>query len=1290
MYQYPNYPNHTYNYEYKTPVLILVFGKDQPFYISRHHDVRALKDDSSADKLVLQKWKANNHVSSYDFKKYPLRVMRSINKSPEEHCVVVFEKSQYYIRDYSLWVGGRVLNLEHKLKSLLMFCDVEPVLVPAFKLVVLAVVNKMVKARSFYDIALPKDPYFDLSNPDLVQPKLASLLTVYATSDEKHLDRFISEFISCTEVQHFAELPLPISIKERAAEKYLRFFKFLYKKKRTQKVVKCLRNFVVLLNGGNAAILLNLFGHVVHKSSDEDFLRMMESIDFSRFEWKGQLFGNIKASLVGMFESLVLGKGKKKVQFSSVRKLVRKVLDNLHEPPLGFADFEFFFLACLNQSVRTDEYDRLARFCFYSYGPEQADLVYSRVFQRDAKRLVTFSLRVIDYFNGRYGHIKKEESAPRAHLKKFRDVVKAQFRKLYGVKRTLSDLTLPEFQKFNAYLGDFLEDELEALDRLKFSDSSWSANYHITHRLKEVVKNEFLVKQFECELRDDNPQQPRLVPAVRRLLEDKYVLKNLLEAFGSERKIFTKHHNSFVDFFVGALLEQVEVRFGNKKENFGRDIEVREKLLELAKHLPSAGLLEKAKRLVMHEFNATFDFKGKFRFIEVLSKPKERVSHWENGQYRYFEFDYSRLFREVGDQIVIDEDDFDLDNRDFWEKLVAMAEGESGFDQMFRKCLGLLDRAFKYSASRFQAQKGLFRLESGCSWENRFIDVQRDRFSELLETGGLDRESIFDEKHRGVPDLFKLFGVCCNTRQMKNLVMIKKLVKKKKGYWARGKDLYPFFKGMQVVRFLVDFFERIDEGRLNYFESSIAEFLSTELNLKDVDASLEAERTGNEKVKKLFKGLRFLENDAFLSRVVDFEGVCFEMAKFDEVVRLLPERKVVVPEALEHIVENQRLIRNSERVENRNGLVYLLGKRDHFACLEHVLEIDQLIELKRILGKLGEGEEEKLRKTEFEQESAGELLDLEEDRERQQEEQRQNEEEEEEENDQEEEEDIEDIEEEQPNQEQLNPPVQEQNPGTTPNPEPQVSPQNPDEATHQEKEPEPVHYDEYKRVPLDEVIECLTLNETFSENLSKLQSNFSSGLIGLFYKNDVQISYRRVSFMMRGALADKMETPVMKNVQRHVLFLRNSSDFAEFAQTVSDFLGFSDRARLDFYYQDFFHILKQKHNDDLVSVLNSIKDVPKIFFDVSSKSNPILKLFRVMHSGKESKSHFFIPSSRIFCKVQRTLTPSSAQADQGPVLDNEEGGLRKRDGNADRPPGARGNRPRRQALQLQKTGLVFH
>jgi hypothetical protein len=83
--------------------------------------------------------------------------------------------------------------------------------------------------------------------------------------------------------------------------------------------------------------------------------------------------------------------------------------------------------------------------------------------------------------------------------------------------------------------------------------------------------------------------------------------------------------------------------------------------------------------------------------------------------------------------------------------------------------------------------------------------------------------------------------------------------------------------------------------------------------------------------------------------------------------------------------------------------------------------------------------------------------------------------------------------------------------------------------------------------------------------------------------------------------------------------LRNSKTFAEFAKTSSDFFEFGDQAKLDEYYAGFFKIVGEQGNDDLVTVLNSIKDVPKVFFEVSSKRNPLIRFFKVMHENSKSK-----------------------------------------------------------------------
>jgi hypothetical protein len=144
----------------------------------------------------------------------------------------------------------------------------------------------------------------------------------------------------------------------------------------------------------------------------------------------------------------------------------------------------------------------------------------------------------------------------------------------------------------------------------------------------------------------------------------------------------------------------------------------------------------------------------------------------------------------------------------------------------------------------------------------------------------------------------------------------------------------------------------------------------------------------------------------------------------------------------------------------------------------------------------------------------------------------------------------------------------------------------------------------------------------FSKNLSKLNSTFNSGIIGTFFKNEVKISYSRVSFMMRGVKADLMETNIMKNIQKHVLFLRNSSKFADSIKVISEFFLFGDKDKLEEYYKDFFLIINDKSNDDLITVLNSIKDVPKIFFEVSSRPNALFKLFNIMKERQDSKDTY--------------------------------------------------------------------
>ena len=1258
-----NSDSNYYNTDYSKPVFIMIFSHEQAFWIDRNRHIENLREKSDAREMVMQKWKANNHVASYDFKRYPLRLMKHLDqtKTTEEHIVIVFDKSNYFLKEYSVWVDGNIISLDKKLKKLLVLCPIEASLIPAFKLVTLAIINRMLKATSYRNITLPEIDYFDSSQSELVRPKLCQLLSLYASSNEKYLNHFISEFISCTEVEDYSDLPIPVKTKEGAVQKYLKYFQSLTKKKRTKKVMNCLRNFVVLLNGGDATILLNLFSHVATKSSNEEFLKMVNNIRFENFEWKEQSFGHIKSSLVIMFEKLFVNKFKKKIELASILQLTKKVICNLENAPLSFEDFKFFFNSCLTKRVEGDQMDRLARFSFYSYCRDQADLIYSKIFDRKAKPLIEFSLKVINYYNQLYSGEAAAETKEKRYLVTFRKVVKSQFRTLYGIKKTLSNLSLAEFQQFNLNLGNFLDDELETLDRLKYSETAYTSDYHFSYRLKEIIKNEFLIKQLECELMADYPQEPKLVPALHKLVEDKYVLKNLLRAFGSEPKIFKKHHNRFVDFFVERVLGEVDKRLRNKKEKMSQDIEVREQLLDLAKHVRGEALLAQTKRLILLDFNSTFDFKGKFQFVEVLSKPKEKVSYYEKNKYKYVELDFSELFREIHDQIVIDEDDFDLDNEDFWEKMVEMAKEESGFEGMFVKCLGLVDNSFKYSLERLRAQQSLFELNQGCSWERAYLAGRIQAFEKLLETA-VEGRPIFAEAHKEVPDLLKLFGVCCNPRPMKNVMMIKKLVEKKKYYWKSEKNLSPLFKKMKIVEFLVEFYETIESGARNYYEAGAAEFLSSELNLKGVDLSLDDEREGNDQVKRLFKVLRFLENDDFMSKVVDFSSVNKEMAQFDQQIKALPEKNLVVPSSLKPVVKNQRLIKKSQKTENRNGLVYLLGARNHFECLEHVLEIDQLIELKRILGKLNEGEEEKLRKEQIEHLDNAEVLILEEDEERQRQEAQ---------NQAEEHEDDEDDDEEEDDWEQ---PPQEGQPA--PAPQEQVAPQQTEESVEprETESGDLVNFNNYKRITIQEVLTCLELNEVFSENLSKLNSTINRGVIRSFFQNEVKISYSRVSFMMRGAVAEKMETRVMKNIQKHVLFLRNSTQFAQSAKTVSEFFEFEDKDKLDEYYRDFFKFQEDTKNDDLVSVLNSIKDVPRVFFEVSSRPNALLRLFTIMNERRESKSP----------------NPRPAPADQKALLEDEERRLRKRNGNADRPPGARRERLGRQVVQFQKAGSLLH
>ena len=483
-------------------------------------------------------------------------------------------------------------------------------------------------------------------------------------------------------------------------------------------------------------------------------------------------------------------------------------------------------------------------------------------------------------------------------------------------------------------------------------------------------------------------------------------------------------------------------------------------------------------------------------------------------------------------KIVIVEDDFDLNNKDFWENLYKLAIKDTHFEQVFRNCLDLLDKAFKYSTNKFENQKNLFKFSSNYSWEQSYLEEQVKTFKDFLKTS-LNNQSIFYNKNQEIPELIKLFGICCNPKQIKNVKFIKNLINKKQP--LRTKDLERYFLSMKSIKFLLNFFQNINNDNKTYYESKIADILSKKVKLKEINGSLENNSKLNQKVKKLFRILGIIENDDFMIKVMDLDSINQIIKQFNNYIKTEPEKKIEFPEILKYIMENHQLIENMFKTENKNGLIYLLGKRNHFECLENILKIEQLIELKKILGKLGEGEEDELKNKEINNGIRKEALLLEETQ-----------------NQDEQEEDI---------QENKNTEIEINN--------------------------------TYKRINIKIIIECLQDNDELFKNLIKLEDTLKNKIINFFFNNKVKISFKRISFIMEGVIVDDKENKFLNSIKKKIFFLRNLPKFTTSIISVSKFLHFTDKQTIIDYYKDYFKLIEDQDNDDLIAVIASIKKLSR-------------------------------------------------------------------------------------------------
>ena len=1146
-----------------------------------------------------------------NFEQYFVDFMNQIepNSTDDRHLLIFFYGSDNELNKYDLLVDGQRMQLKNQMNKMLIYGQIREDCLEAFILAVLCFVNRRINQLCEQDINIPLIRSSAESEPERLRSRLEKLIRFYEKTEDHFANWAMPEMLSRFSLEHFKGLPIDLETKMLCFVKFNSFLDDPSQKKKMGKRAQALVKMAFLVDGGDASMLVELFSYLIKGwSSKFELVFLVENVDFWNFDWKEVTLKDVKNLLVSIYEKLISRDSNSKLNsvHQALIYLTRKFLDNLVAPKLSFGDFEAFFDFCQAEKPSANITPELVKFCFYEFSSDQLSLIH----RKHPQLLLGLIFELIDFGSNGDDPLEcgRQASQNRAVFESF-FVAKKEF------KMPVLKLEPNQFWRFNLEISSlFLESELKKVDNLKIPDSKYYKAFD--SKLKGICLNEFLQKQLECEDKFGNQNQKMFGLKVDKLVQDEPLLQKMLKSlsrmtFYSDQVEAKKVFQSILNF----VLNQIEGKFAKDNLRFLKNLEIRMQLLTLiAKSLENDNIF-RIKKLLLFKFNEHFNYEGKLRIYRELFEhlKKFKTKNDKKADSKSDSEPPKDPWNDIYTQIRLVDGDYDLANEDFWEQVVVLAKREPRFDAQFGECLAALDGAFRYSEKSLDKQVHLLHSTGQSHWERVYFETQLDAFKRALRDS-LAKESVFAPKHAEQPDLFKFVGLACNPKLLQVVKLLKRNSDKFKSNRWNSSEKEPFQKRLsqtKLSQFLEAYAGRIKEGEMCFYEAVIVRNLRRKLGLTRL-MPLSSE-CANPNLERLFSVLDAIEKDPFLSQVVDLQMIHREMDKQHLLIEQRPEKSVEVSSFLDRIEQNGELLENTRNSINRNGLVYALGKEGHWALLERVLEVEQLVQLKTCLAKWAPGEREQfLRKLRQERGQFQETFVLEE-----------------------EEVDVEDVQNEQEHMEE--------------------------EVIKEvlvEVEIETRDSEEYPRVTVEELIQCAQSNRDFLDELKELHNSWFSKFKTVLMRKEKKLSFSRISFLMFRIEVDQLKIPFLKKVHKQVTYLRNSEDFCMHLQVLSRFFQFSCAKPIQKQYADFLRIYQNPDIDDFGSILESTRGIPKIFKKVSGKPDSLLHFLTLLGSQEDRKS---------------TPNPSTLAAGQDPLLAANQGGLRKRAGHADRLPGARPN-----------------
>lgn len=1075
----------------------------------------------------------------------------------------MFFGSNYELQNFELEVNGKRKSLHNKINHLLIFCFVPHELAAAFKMSVLCFANRRVKFRFGIDIHLPKNLVSSESASKAHEIGLQNLIRFFASCEESISNSVLPELLDGCQLEAFKRLAVPLEAKQIAYYKFLSFFGSLAKNEKTFSAKSTLSKLAFLVDGGDAALVLELFSFYTEGLIQEkELLFFAQNVEFASFTWQNVSLADVKLLLVRIFKKLFLSKCKKHIfEFKSFAKFARELVLHLPQSELGAGEFEFFFKLAMQKQFSVDFLPKLLKFSRIHFAKEELELVYSSIFQKDFQLLIDFAFKLLS-LESRNACQSQSPSIENKNRDKALPIFRIFFMNHLNLKSKIIDLPLERFMLFNSEVLDFfLNDELGRISGLRLLGATNS--YNFKNKFKRVLTSKFLQKQLECEVRSGDSMQLPLSQKVQALVADRVLLFKLLRALTESPS--SKGDSRLFEFFLEATIARFEKLFKQNDREALSDFQLRIRFLALIGKSSSAASKRRLEDLLLCDFGSHFGYEGKFDLFQIIFADQRKLTRSVLGSRVKADQESEAQVR-ILEKAQLKGADFDVRNEHFWDKLITLVKAEPRAEQLFAQSLGVLDEAFTYSLRRFQEQIHLLTTAFRSKWEQAFFEEQVDCFKQRLQTD-LKKKPVFLCKNEGIPDLFKFLGVAGNPRLVTTVKRIFQcLMGKKLKAGARKKSPLEVFSKTKVVGFLENYSRQLGLANKTFYESSIVRGFSKKLGLLHF-FPISSEHV-NCQLHRLFETLEVLEKNPFFQQVVDFGRLRVEMKKLHEIVKVKPEKALQLSPFLTRVEGAKDLFLGARQKINANGLIYLLGQGTHLSTLERILPTEQLVQLKTSLGKWAEGEKERF----LQQARAQEIVQ---------------------------EEDFLICEEQ----------LEEVNAK-----DPQVK-----EVPAQCAPPEPP-FEEYPKVPIETVIESLQDNVAFLSKLEKLHSSLFNKFKTWVFNKESQVSFSRLSFLMLDLTPKDLTIPFLKQVFRQVTFLRNSESFCETLSTLCNFFDFRNKAELQEHYGDFLRATRELRKDDFGSILKSAKEVPRIFFEVSSQPNSFFRLLDSLAAQKQSRS----------------------------------------------------------------------